>query len=150
MAGRLLWFRVKVQGMSSKDAWDEVFPGGNASDRSKQKMASRFLKWYGATYPATFNEVAAEFDLTPERVGVKLMEKDAKWRRQFVEQEENKRAQLNTPPEQATVEQWEAWAQNQDLLGDIERARKEATKARDARLAAEGRTPPTTPPFNHN
>ena len=32
-AGRLLWFRVRVQGMLTSDAWLQLFPGTTAKPR---------------------------------------------------------------------------------------------------------------------
>ena len=73
---------------------------------------------------------------------VKLVEKSEKWRKEFLEQEANRPPQFDLPPEHATVEQWEEWAKRQDVLGDIERGRKEATEARNRRLQEEGRQLP--------
>lgn len=184
--GRLLWFRVRVQGMSTHDAWMDLHPDTKAARRSVQVMASRFLKWYDENYPATFHEIAQAYNLNPDRMGeildecfnakiwrwdpkqeqyvetnepnlkmrlaawdrlLKLMEKDEKWRKQFLEQEQDRPMQFNIPPEHATVEQWEEWAKSQDLIGSIERRRKEATEARNRRLQEEGRPLPP-PPVN--
>lgn len=72
---------------------------------------------------------------------IKLVKDSEKWRREFVEQRKEKPTDMHLPPEHTTVEEWEKWAQGQDLKGGIERARADATKARDERLNAEGRTP---------
>ena len=171
--------------MSSSEAWDEVFPGSAAAKRTKQTMASRFLKWYEATYPATFHEIAAAYDLTPDRMGelidtafsahkwrwdpvqekhvetaepdwkvrfaaydrlIRLMEKDDKWRREFLEKDQEKPTQLNLPREAATFEEFEEWRRKQDIIGEIERKRKEATEARDRAMREQGLEPP--PPLS--
>ena len=67
--GRLLWFRVRVQGMPTVEAWRQLHPETTAADRSIQNMGSRFLKWYEETYPATFHEIAVAYNLTPDRMG---------------------------------------------------------------------------------
>ena len=73
---------------------------------------------------------------------MKLVEKSERWRKQFLEQEANRPTQLNTPPEHATVEEWEAWRDKQDTIAKIERDRKAATEARNRRLQEEGRQIP--------
>ena len=51
------------------------------------------------------------------------------------------------PPEFKTFEEFEVWRKSRDLIGDIERRRKEATAARERTAAAEGRVLPS-PPMN--
>ena len=40
------------------------------------------------------------------------------------------------------MEEWEEWRDQQDLIGKMERDRKEATEARNRRLQEEGRQIP--------
>ena len=184
--GRILWFRVRVQGMSTHDAWVSIFPNGSKNRRSIQQQASRFLRWYEENYPGTFHEIAAAFDLTPQRMGeqldemfhakvwrwdpkqekhvetdepnwkvrtaafdrlLKLIEKDEKWRRQFIEQDESRPVNLATIPEFKTMEEFEAWKANRDILKEIEEKRKQAMEAHERVVEAEGRKLPP-PPVN--
>lgn len=72
---------------------------------------------------------------------VKLIGKSELWRRQFLEQAQNKPTELVTTPEFNTVEEFEEWAKSQNILKQIADKRKDATEARDRRLAEEGRLP---------
>ncbi len=80
--------------------------------------------------------------VTGHRELMKIVKESERWRKQFLEQEANRPTQLNTPPEHATVEEWEAWRDKQDTIAKMERDRKEATEARNRRLEAEGRQIP--------
>lgn len=79
----------------------------------------------------------------------KLVGKSELWRKQFLEQDQSRPTDLVTTPRFETVEEFEEWAQKNDVLKKIAAKRAAATEERDRRLAEEGRLPmPKRPPMN--
>ena len=78
---------------------------------------------------------------------IKLVEKSEKWRRQFLEQDQSRPVNLVTVPEFKTMEEFEAWKANRDILKEIEEKRKAAMEAHQRVVEAEGRKLPA-PPVN--
>ena len=101
-------------------------------------------RWAWSEEAGTLVETAAPnhaVQLNVIRELLKLVARSELWRKQFLEQESTQPALEDLPPKFRTVPEYEEWMQRQDLLGDIARSRREATEARDRRLAEEGRLP---------
>ena len=88
--------------------------------------------------------------LLAHRELIKLVEKSEKWRREFLEQDAGRPAQLNTPPEFNTVEEFEAWMQKRNVIEEIERKRNQAIEAHRRMLEKEGRKLPPPPVNGHS
>ena len=78
---------------------------------------------------------------------LKLVKESERWRRQFLEQDQNRPTNLITTPEFKTVEEFEAWMKKRNIIAEIEKKRMEAIAAQKRTLEAEGRKVPT-PPIN--
>ena len=175
--GRQLWFRIRVERKPMAQAWMEVFPESSAnSKKSASNMCSRFMKWYDATYPETFEEAASEFDLGPHRMmaAVNDMLEAVVWRwdakkgeyvptkqpdhkaraagvdrlKAMIEMSdrfqkrtigEETPTDLQLPPKFNTPQEFETWAEAQDVKqkaeSELEQAAEEMQRLRMQRLA---------------